>query len=176
MATNLAQSDDSNGESGEEDQDSYLEKFRTKSGFQKYLSYFSPESIKNIKPMPFRKFVGPEHHTTPRCDIVVWSLISLVLFFGMLCPATHYPSESMAFAFISVSGLVFTALSVSVVLDLTNHGKSKRRPPCLRKEDAHIITRRPQIYQKSRQHDTDGTPHHSLIDSIISFRMVSTTE
>ena len=134
VATNLAQNNDSSEESGEEDRDSYLEKLQTKSRFQRSISNFFSERMKNIHPsercisfarcIPFRNYVGPNEHTTPRYDIVIWNLISLIFFFGMLCPATHYPTESMAIAFISVSGFMFTALLVSVILDLTNHGKS----------------------------------------------------
>ena len=90
--------------------------------------------------MPFRSFVGPNRETAPRYDTVIWNLVVLLTFFSFLCFAARYPTKSMRLAFVSISGLVFIILLVSISMDLMNRGRLKRMKSRLR-DEAHSGTR-----------------------------------
>ena len=75
----------------------------------------------------FRNFVGPNRRTSPRYDTVIWNLIVLVTFFSSLCLAARYPTGPVRIAFVTISGLFFLTLSVSVCIDLVNRGTWKQR-------------------------------------------------
>lgn len=168
--------DSSIEENEEDDQSTVTVKSRTLSGIRRSLSlYFQKPYLALRKHMPFRKYIGPERKTAPHNDTVVWNLIFLVMFFTSLCLAARFPSNEVCIAFVSISGVVFIALSASVSIDLANHGRSKGSQPCL-KNNAHHTTRQPQIHKESRQHDADCAPQHSLDDGIVLLRMVSTIE
>lgn len=58
----------------------------------------------------------------------------LVVFFASLCLAARYPTKLVRIVFVSISGLVFIALSVLVSIDLANQGRLKRWKPCFQDE------------------------------------------
>ena len=115
---------------------------RTPSGIRRLSTYVLQESVDKSswlescyelgRRMQFRKFVGPNRQTSPRYDTVIWNLIVLVTFFSFLCLAARYPTESVRTAFVSISGLFFLILSVSVGIDLVTRGTSKQRKTSLK--------------------------------------------
>lgn len=118
--------DSSIEENEEDDQSTPTVKSRTLSGIRRSLSlYFQKPCLAFRKHMPFRKYVGPERKTAPHNDTVVWNLIFLVMFFTSLCLAARFPSNEVRVAFVSISGVIFIALSASVSIDLANHGNRR---------------------------------------------------
>lgn len=169
----------------EDDQSAHTDRPRTLSGIRRDLSQTFQNSINRFRlsrpsvalgrRAPFRNFVGPDRQTTPHNDTVVWNLIFLVIHFTSLCLAARFPCREVRIAFVSMSALVFIALSGLVSIDIVYHGMLKRSQPYL-KIKAHNTTRGSQIQKKSRQHYTDCTPQHPLDDGIIFLSMVSATE
>ena len=126
--------EDATQESGEGHRRELL---RTPSGIQRLPSDVHQEHVDKSswlescydlgRLMHFRHFVGPNRQTSPRYDTVLWNLITLITFFSFLCLAARYPTKSVRAAFVSISGLVFLILLVSVGVDLASRGASKQR-------------------------------------------------
>lgn len=124
---------DATTESGERH---HKENLRTTSGIRRLSSDVHQEPVDQSswlescseprRRIQFRNFVGPNRQTSPRYDTVIWNLIVLVLFFSSLCLATRYPTRPVRIAFVSISGLFFLILLVSVCIDLVNRGTSKQ--------------------------------------------------
>ena len=110
---------------------------RTRSGIRRLSSDVHQEPVDNSswsescyepgRGMQFRNFIGPNRQTSPRYDTVIWNSIVLVTFLSSLCLAARYPTKSVRIACISISGLVFLILLVSVGIDFVNRGASKQR-------------------------------------------------
>lgn len=159
VTTEFVQDDNSIEESKEDYRSTHADQSRTLSGVRRYLSHSFQKCVNQLyrselclalgRCMSLRDFVGPDHRTAPHNDTVVWNLIFLVIFFASLCLAARFPAKEVRIAFVSISGLVFIALSASVSIDLANLGRSKRRQPCL-KIKAHYATRQSQVQKKSR--------------------------
>ena len=137
VTTRPVQDENSIEESEEKDQCTHKDRPRTRSGIGRRLSHYLHYSLNQLyqsepclafgRCMPFRNFVGPDRGTTPQNSTVVWNLLLLVIHFTSLCLAARFPTNEVRIVFISISGLVFIVLSASVIIDLTNHGRSKRR-------------------------------------------------
>lgn len=123
----------------------------------------------------FRSYVGPDRQTTPRYHTLLLGVIVLVVFFTSLCLAARYPTKSVRIVFVSISGLLFTALSVSVGTDLATKGKLKRWKPCFH-DEAHSSARGSQIHQEPWQHYTARPPHDTLNDDVVCLHLVSRTK
>lgn len=137
VTTTPVQDDDSLEESEEEDQSTHKDRSRTPSGIGRYLShsyriglnqlYRSKPCLALGRRMHFRNFVGPDRETAPQNDTVVWNLLLLAMYFIALCLAARFPTNKVRIIFISISGLAFTVLSASVIMDLASRGRSMRR-------------------------------------------------
>lgn len=137
VTTKPVQDDDSIEESEEKDQCAHKDRSRTLSGIGRYLLHYLHYSLNQLyqsepcvalgRCMRFRNFVGPDRETTPQNSTVVLSLLLLVIYFTSLCLAARFPTHEVRIVFISISGLAFTVLSASIIVDLANNGRSKRR-------------------------------------------------
>ena len=137
VTTKPVQDDDSFEESEDENRSTHRDKSRTLPGIGRCLSHFLRNSLDQLylsklclalgRRMHFRNFVGPDRETVPHNDTVVWNLLLLTMHFTSLCLAARFPTNKVRIIFMSISGLAFTVLSASVIIDLISRGRSMRR-------------------------------------------------